>query len=160
MRTPIFECLEGGPMSADRVIAALLAAAGGRLEIPVGIYEQISHAPDIRTWLSPEGGYVWALDAPGLAEIQAQDEAAYAVWLADQVHQGVATAVAEAIARVCTDSSNAPLDSKQRSGFEWALYLLAKEAGVLPASHGGSRPTAEEVPLPQEPQTPESWTTP
>lgn len=146
-------------MTESRVIGALLAASGGRIDIPEGVWEQLPFSPMIRTWRSDgHQTYVWALEEPGLQEIQEREEEAAAQARADRLRADVDGMTSEA----WTETRQLPFPDLFLRGYFQALKDVRAMAGCEPAPNGGPRSEIidPDVPLPPEPETPASWTIP
>lgn len=127
-------------MSLDRIIGALLAASGGKIEVPIGVYEQISYYPVIRTWRrESDGTFVWALDEPGMQEIQEREQEAYELARANQRQEDLAGAVDALTTKLLQEYRALPLDASYMAGIERGVDFMRTAAGLGPAPAGGPR---------------------
>lgn len=128
-------------MNEDRIIGALLAAAGGKIEVPWGVLEQIPAFPLIRTWRTDglQQSFVWALDGPGMQEIQAREAEAYALARETQRQEDLQDAVDALTTKLLRGYRELPLDAPFLDGFVRAIELLREQAGLSPAPDGGPR---------------------
>lgn len=140
---------------ATRIAVALIEIAGGEVAIPVSLLEVIAGQENLTTWTGLRGGVPVIVLATRLEpEIRAQEEAAYAAWLADQRREAVDEATRDVLAWLGVIDST---DASWVGGFYSAVDLIrgARDLSMLnPAK------ATEDVPWPAEQETPESWATP